>query len=1366
MKSASLRLFIITPLLLASLVISGVLQSGALASQPPVATPQAPAENPLRAERLGAVGLGQSGIYLIRLRQPPLASYRGEIPGLEATNPGARGENKLNANSPASLAYRDYLLARQAEFVQRMEENLGRKVEVKFNYYAATNGLAVYLTPEESEQVRQLPDVAFLQPNYMRYLETDVSPQWIGATGLWDGSTTGGLPGTKGEGIIVGVIDSGINPSNPSFADVGGDGYNHTNPWGAGVYVGVCDPANVNYDSSFACNDKLIGAWDFATADGINPRDVSGHGSHTSSTAAGNAISAPVVGHTITINRSISGIAPHANIVMYTACLADGCPFDALTAAIDQVVIDGVDAVNYSIGSAAPSDVWNDTDTLGFLSARDAGIFVSTSAGNRGPDPATTGNPADAPWLMSNAAASHNRKTVNVLQNLSGGSTTPPADIYGVSFTSGYGPAAIVYAGNYGDALCQTPFAAGTFSGQIVICDRGVNARVDKGSNVLAGGAGGFILANDVTNGASLESDDHFLPAVHITYADGVKLKAWVADGGPTHLGTIRGTVLETNDSWGDILASFSSRGPNRAVADILKPNIANPGEAVLAAIGIGDPNPAQWSFYSGTSMASPHGAGAGALMKALHPTWTPDEIQSALQMTAWQAVTDYDGTLPDPFDEGSGRMDLTVASKAGLVLNETRANYEAANPATGGDPSTLNLPSLGKGACNQTCAWTRTFRSTASASVTWNIELAAWNGMDLTVSPSSFIIPAGGTQSITVTADVRRAPQDAWAFGELRLIPTDPNIPTAHLPVGAFAKSATNTAVLAKTASVDLVQQGGTIHYTVTLTHKSLASATYNLSDPVPANTTYVSGSAAGGWTYNSGTNTLSWSGTMPAGAFVVSEENRSGYISMGDLGVPPADLTGLNLDTGCFSLTGMNFTYWGTAYTQAIVSLNGVLRAGTFPLCPSDTNAKIPVNDFANNIMAPWWADLNFTSGGHLYLVATSYNGAPHTVISWENVPLDTGGTATFQVWIQDGTDNIWFAYPPGGVPGGSPTATVGGENSGGTAGYQYYYNGTGKVPTGTVDLVLGPQATVKTFTFDVTASATPSATNTATVTTGSSTYTAYDYTSIYNQNTWLGNTTAWASASNWSRNAVPTSADWVIIPTSPSGGNMPLLSGNAAVFNLVVQPGASLDLGTYQLTAQEGVQNQGKLKQTVAALPANTTASLLHLTSASGAQDKYFGVDVKPTAGALGSTTVQVRGNAECTTTDPTNTVNRCYEITPATAQASNVRFYFLSGELDGQSPAKLNAWLWGPGWSPAGTTAGRGQLRDAYYWVDASGVTTFKPFTLTEKVSGPTNVTMVGLSARAGDQRLPTAIAAIGLLGMIGVALVVSRRKRSN
>ena len=1298
--------------------------------------------------------IDQPAIYLIRLQGDPLAVYSGDIPGLEATSRSARGGVKLDASSPASTAYRDYLLGLQDEFIDLVEDLLERQIEVKYQYYAANNGLAVYLTPAEAAQVRTLPDVKFMQPDFERQLTTDVGPDWIGAPGLWDGTDTGGLSGTRGEGIIIGVIDTGINPSNPSFADIGGDGYDHTNPWGSGTYVGVCNPSDPSYDASFECNDKLIGAWGYSDVNGGDPRDYHSHGSHTSSTSGGNQVTASLVGNTISANREISGVAPHANIVAYAAC----CTGSALSAGIDQAVADGVDVINYSIGSSAPSKAWDDFDAVGFLNAREAGIFVATSAGNDGPGPNTVGSPGDAPWLLTVGATFHNRKTISALTDMSGGNTTPPDDINGVSFTSGYGPDEIVYAGDFGDALCLNPFSGGTFDGEIVICDRGQIARVYKGQNVLDGGAGGFILANALSNGDSIVSDDHVLPAVHITYDDGVVLKDWVADGGTSHTGAIMGTVWQTDDAYADIMTNFSSRGGNRALPGILKPDIAAPGADILAAVGIGDPSPSEWGFMGGTSMSSPHAAGSGALLMALHPTWTPAEIQSALMTTAWQDVLDDDETTPaDPFDYGGGRIDLSVAAKAGLVLNETRANYDAANPDTGGDPRTLNLPSMGDGACYQTCSWTRTVRSTLSSSMTWNVTPSASGGMGITVSPSSFTIPAGGTLTITVNADVRMADTNTWVFGEVKLSPTDSSVPAAHLPVAAYANSSTDVRHIDKTADINLVQQGGVIQYTVSLVHKSLSSKTYSLSDPVPEDASYVDGSASGGLVYNAGSDTLTWSDTLPAGSFVISEESKSGYISMGELGAPPADLPSGGGDDQCW-LVNLDMYYFDTYYNEGIWSTNGALqvgRGGFIDFCASATNPSIPTADLTDNMLAPWWTDLNLDDGGSWYYVGVSWNGRQHTVFEWENVPMKgTSDTATFQIWIEDGTDNIWFAYPEGGLPAGSPTASVGAENSDASIGAQYYYNGSGTVPDGTVDLSVGPEPILKEFTFQVTADAVPGITNEVEMTVGSNTDTSYAYTDVYETNAWLGNTTDWHTASNWLRDSLPQSSDWVTIPTSPSGGNMPVLTGNAAVRNLDIQPGASLDIAAYKLTVEDSLKNNGTLIQTRSSVPSGAATGFLYITSASGAQQKYLGVELSPSSGAMGSTTVQISGSAECTVSDPSDTVNRCFEITPSSVQTADIRFYYLVSELDGQDPDSVRAWHWGSsGWTAAGTVDVRDDVYPDYNWVEVSGVNVYSPFTLSDRTGGPTAVTLVEFAPR------PNA-SLFGLLVLLAIVLITS------
>ncbi|MCX6049409.1 MAG: CHRD domain-containing protein, partial [Chloroflexi bacterium] len=339
--------------------------------------------------------------------------------------------------------------------------------------------------------------------------------------------------GTLGEGIVVGVIDTGIDPFNPSFAATGGDGYTHTNPLGAGHFLGVCDPSNVTppaggvaYDPTFPCNNKLIGVWGY-TAVAASPRDSEGHGSHTASTAAGNIVKNPVVNTptgSFTVDL-ISGVAPHANIIAYGAC----CAGSSLQAARDQALLDGVDVINYSIGASSPTpDPYNDVEALSWLALRDAGVFVATSAGNDGPGDSTVGSPADLPWLTSAGASSHNRAFISTVTLNDG--AHPPLTLAGMALTTGYGPVPIVLARNVvippatpEDArFCALgAFPPGTFSGQIVVCERGVNGRVEKGQSVKDGGAGGMVLGQPNAFGGgpgSITADTHVLPASHIDF--------------------------------------------------------------------------------------------------------------------------------------------------------------------------------------------------------------------------------------------------------------------------------------------------------------------------------------------------------------------------------------------------------------------------------------------------------------------------------------------------------------------------------------------------------------------------------------------------------------------------------------------------------------------------------------------------------------------------------------------------------------------------------------------------------------------------------------------------------------------------------
>lgn len=720
--------------------------------------------------------------YIVQLVEPPLATYSGGINGLEATTPSVTGMNKLDANSPASQAYRQYLAGQQRNMLETIEKEVGHPVEVAFQYDAAFNGFAIRLTWEEANQVVNLPGVSQVQRNEFRELLTDVGPTWIGAPGIWNGTSTNGLPGTRGEGVIVGIIDSGINSDHPSFADVGGDGYNHTNPLGAGVYRGWCNPG---FAVLMTCNDKLIGTWSYA-ASGNNPEDDDGHGSHTASTTAGNVImNATLVVPTNSFVANISGVAPHANIIAYDAC-AGSCPGAALLAAANQTVLDGVDVINYSIsGGNTP---YADSVSLAFLNATAAGIFVSASAGNDGPGVSTNGH--SEPWVQTVAASTHNRLLENGLINMSGG-VTPPANMFGKSPTSGYGPAPIVYAGNFGDPLCPIgAFAPGTFTNQIVVCDRGGGiARVDKAQSVLNGGADGFVLANDLASGNGLVVDPYALPGVHLTYNQGVTLKAWLASGSG-HTATIQGTVPDYSASNGDIMASFSSRGPSLSVPDVIKPDVTAPGVDIWAAIENGGMTPPpEYGFNSGTSMSSPHSAGSAALMVGLHPTWTPAEIKSALMMTSINSgVLKEDEVTPaTPFDMGAGRIALSQAGLAGLVLNETQANFTAANPALGGNPATLNLASMAEDGCPTSCSWLRTMTSRWTSTRTWTASISAPGGMVVNVSPSAFTIAPNASQVISVTVDATALATGSWYFATLTWSDGAGGANDAHMPIAIY---------------------------------------------------------------------------------------------------------------------------------------------------------------------------------------------------------------------------------------------------------------------------------------------------------------------------------------------------------------------------------------------------------------------------------------------------------------------------------------------------------------------------------------------------------------------------------------------------
>lgn len=754
MKSTLFRVFAVMMVL--SMVFAPFAARPVLAGGPVTDAP-APASETIDAS--------ETGLYIVRLKGAAVASYKGGIPGFEATSPAVTGANKLDASSPAVQAYRAYLQAQHTEAIRGIENLLGRSLDVTFQYLNVLNGFAASMSAAEAQKVAELDGVVAVYPDTLRYLDTDVGPEFIGAGSIWAGDTGSGIA-TEGEGVIIGVIDSGINHLHPSFADIGGDGYDHTNPYGAGVYAGYCAT-----DPTF-CNDKLIGAYGLNPVGG-SPEDADGHGSHTASTAGGNRHDVAIddgAGGTFTV--TISGVAPHANIIAYKVC-APSCPGSASVMAVDYAITDGVDVLNYSISGS--DDPWNDPVDLAFLDAFNAGIFVSASAGNAGPGASTVAK--TGPWNASVAASTHTRLfavavdvTSSLDPDLQDITAVPANDLEG-----GTTREIDYYAGNIEGCNAGGGFPSGYFTDKIALISRGSCTFVEKITNAQNAGAVAVIVYNnrDGTPFAMGGVTDAMLPSVMIYQADGLAIKDEIDNNAPVTVQIHPNLQQLINPAEADIVGDFSSRGPSQW--ELLKPDYAAPGLAILAAVAAQPGDPVQYDLLQGTSMSSPHGAGAAALMKALNPTWSPAEIKSAIASTTkpWYEMRANSGSAYEdatPFDTGSGRINLSMAATVGLVMDETYDDYVAADPTLGGDVKTLNQPSLVNYSCVAACEWTRTFKSVLPFPATYTVSFTSTVPMTFTATPAVFTINPGATQDVVFTLETLGLPAGTPVFGDVVL--------------------------------------------------------------------------------------------------------------------------------------------------------------------------------------------------------------------------------------------------------------------------------------------------------------------------------------------------------------------------------------------------------------------------------------------------------------------------------------------------------------------------------------------------------------------------------------------------------------------
>jgi hypothetical protein len=966
--------------------------------------------------------------YTVILKEEPVATYDGLVSGYPKISRNA-ANGRLDVKSKEAVNYANYLRDRQNQFLSAAGTQLKRSLNAILQFQHAVNGVVVELTPAEASELAKRDDVLLVDAEKLQPLLTNRSTSFIGADKIWDGSATGGLA-TQGEGIVIGDIDSGINFTSPSFASPGPvDSYVYTNPLGAGNYLGLCQPGGVDEGH---CNAKLIGLYDFVYSicsagngcgtagtwtEEASATDSNGHGSHTASTAAGNHADVTLSGG----DFIISGVAPHASLVAYDTCYtrnSDGgglCPTTSTTAAANQAVADGiVDVLTFSIGGG--TSPWTDSTSMAFLGAQNAGIFVVAAAGNDGPTASTVSHVE--PWVAT-AAASTDDQVLGYTFNLTGPGT-PPANTVNLAARPGANPQPASdlvnlpitqspgFANGNNDG-CSAFASAHTFDRDVTASERifgdgfegtslpaiyqrgiaalhldGNNSGCGSGTrrnNALAAGAAGVIFVD--TAYLNLGASD---TSYSMTFDEWNPVYAQISTDPANATASVLLPLKSYLSGQGDVIADFSSRGPNAGLSGqaIVKPEVAAPGVAILAAF-MGDPGAV--ALEDGTSMSTPHIAGSAALLRALHPEWTPTQIRSVMMLTAkTEGVVKQDGSPADIWERGAGRIDLTQAAKASLTLDETGANYLAANPATGGKIATLNLPSIADSNCIAACNYSRTVRSVHAGAVTYALSVDGFAGGSASVSPANMTVSTGGSKTFTVTVHGDQLTSGQYTLGQVTFTPSDPSIPVQHMPV-AVKPGGPIIQVSANSVAASQDVNNGPTTQPLTITNIGNPTLNWSVGTGTAAlsvmNTATTGNGELGGY-YNK----------IPAGSYLAQNFDVTGPVRITKL-----TANGFVLPSGSLNTTNT------PGITFKVYADNAGVPDGSPGDPPTANNGNAPIFAYTNTISS---ANGITTTSGALNLDLTKV-GVPalnltagrYWLVVAPNINSNAGNTTTNPLW-----------------------------------------------------------------------------------------------------------------------------------------------------------------------------------------------------------------------------------------------------------------------------------------------------------------------------------------------------------------------------
>ena len=888
----------------------------------------------------------------------------------------------------------------------------------------------------------KLDSVKRVYPDRRRSLLLDSSTEVINAPTFW--ADLGGQS-NAGEGIRVAVIDTGIRSENAMF-----DGAGYIQP--PGFPRGYC--AVAPGDPDFQCNDKLIAAryytptFSIHAEEMLSPLDIHGHGSHVTGIAAGNPVTV-TAGATVPDTTAISGVAPSAYVMVYKALFVE--PDGGVTgtdamflAALDDALLDGANVINNSWGETENMDPADSPFQTAVAALNASGIVVVFAAGNGGPSEESIKCPGCLEDVITVGATTADRIYANTLDII--WPEIVPDDLKGLAALTGNGPeitadidAEIIFSGTADPSNPEgcLSFSPGTFANSIALIPRGLCNFNTKVTNASDAGAIAVVIFNTEpgfpVRMTGLESTA--IPAVFMSKDQGELVRDWVITRTSPQARINAPVTAVRNDYWQDALWESSSRGPN-GNPEVLKPDIVAPGFFILSATSPVFSGGLEYQFFQGTSMAAPHVAGAAALMIQKNPTWTPQQIKTALTSTAFQQVYEPDGsTLATPFMRGGGRLDLAGASNIGVTFSQ---------------------PSFANSMCSTQCSWQAEIKNEMLTNTFWwDVIVDAPAGMNVQVDPNYVILEIGETRTFTVTADVTNLLVGEWYFGNISWQQKFGTHPDANLPLAVFTTESDH-ASLDKMVNLAFAQPGDTADYSITLINDAPLTTTFTISDPIPVNASYVPGSATGGLNYSAVTDELT--GTVQLSGVKMDLIPDPGWpygsFTLSDY-ADPQPCPNSDCDGGSLILTGLDFFYNGRHVSDLTWSTNGLIQVGTEIVDLSGPNQNLPDPAAPNNLIAPLWADLDLdacTTGSEKrgwYFGSATDGTFVYDIIEWKEAALKNDPTAcfSFRVWFKRGTDEIWFVYGP--QTDAITTATVGLENQHGSAGFSYFYNGTGLAP-----------------------------------------------------------------------------------------------------------------------------------------------------------------------------------------------------------------------------------------------------------------------------------------------------------------------------